>query len=82
MPKKPSTKIPEASQARVVELSLLHPALGARRLARRLKEEKIIVSESAVYNILRRNGLQSRTKRLQQLEEKGSGGNPAGERRH
>ena len=70
MPKKTSTKISEASQAQIVALSLLHPTMGARRLSRILKEEKISVSESAVYNILRRNGLQSRTKRLKQLEEK------------
>ena len=66
--KKPSV-IPEPLQDKILALSLLHPAFGARRLVRLLSEQEVSVSESSVYKILRRNGLRTQIKRIQKLEE-------------
>ena len=43
--------------------------MGARRLVAELDKKKIVVSESTVYTILKRNGLQTRKKRLLKFEE-------------
>ena len=48
----------------IIDVSLQHPEFGARRLIPLLKEEEIVLSVSAVYNILKRNGLNTRAKRL------------------
>ena len=69
-PKKPSARIPDKVVERIVQLSLKNPELGARRLVSLLKQKKIDVSSSTVYTILKRNGLQTRDKRLTQLEER------------
>jgi len=66
--KKPSV-ISEPLQEKIIALSLLHPVFGARRLVRLLSDQEIFVSESSVYKILRRNGLRTRVKRIQKLEE-------------
>jgi type II secretion system protein C len=66
--KKPSI-ISEPLQEKILALSLLNPAFGARRLVQLLSEQEIFVSESSVYKILRRNGLRTRIKRIQKLEE-------------
>ena len=62
--KKASTKISSDVENRIVALSLQNPEFGAKRLAPLLQQENISVSASTVYNILKRNGLQTRTKRL------------------
>jgi type II secretion system protein C len=67
--KKLSATITDEVAERVVKISLQNPEYGARRLLLLLKEKEILLSESAVYNILKRNGLQNRTKRLLRIEE-------------
>jgi type II secretion system protein C len=62
--KKASTKISSDVENRIVALSLQNPEFGAKRLAPLLQQESISVSSSTIYNILKRNGLQTRTKRL------------------
>ncbi|MDH3884228.1 MAG: hypothetical protein OET63_08440 [Desulfobacterales bacterium] len=69
LPKKPSAKIPDKIADRIVELSLKNPEMGARRLVSLLKQKKVDVSTSAVYTILTRHGLQTRDKRIAQLEK-------------
>jgi len=66
---KNSAKISRNVEERIVEISLQHPDYGARRLLPLLKKEKLTVSASTVYNILKRNGFQTREKRLVKLEE-------------
>jgi type II secretion system protein C len=68
--KKNSTRAAQSVDARIVELSLLNPEFGAKRLLPLLKSEGIDLSASTVYNILKRNGLQTRAKRLAKLQEK------------
>jgi general secretion pathway protein C len=69
-PKKPSARIPDKVVERIVRLSLKNPELGARRLVSLLKQKKVDVSSSTVYTILKRNGIQTRKKRLAKLEER------------
>jgi general secretion pathway protein C len=64
------SKIPPKTAERIVEVSLKNPELGARRLVSLLKQKKVDVSSSTVYSILKRNGLQTRDKRLAQLEKR------------
>ena len=54
--------------ALIVELSLENPEFGAVRILPLLKQKDINVSASTVYRILKRNGLQNRTKRLARIE--------------
>jgi type II secretion system protein C len=63
-PKKSFTKISSEVKNRVVALSLQNPEFGAKRLMPLLRQENITVSASTVYNILKRNGLQTRQRRL------------------
>ena len=69
LPKKPSARIPDKVVERIVRLSLKNPELGARRLVSLLKQKKVDVSSSTVYTILKRNGLQSRAKRLAKIQK-------------
>ena len=62
--KKASSRISSDVENRIVALSLQNPEFGAKRLAPLLQQENISVSVSTTYNILKRNGLQTRTKRL------------------
>ena len=62
--KKASTKISSDVENRIVAISLQNPEFGAKRLAPLLQHENISVSASKVYTILKRNGLQTREKRL------------------
>jgi type II secretion system protein C len=64
------SKIPPKTAERIVEVSLKNPELGAQRLVSLLKQKKVDVSSSTVYSILKRNGLQTRDKRLAQLEKR------------
>jgi general secretion pathway protein C len=70
LPRKPTVKIPDKIAGRIVELSLKNPELGARRLVAELEKKKIVVSASTVYTILKRNGLQTRIRRLAMLEKR------------
>jgi len=71
-PGKPSPAIAPEIRERIVEIALQHPDFGAKRLLPLLKKDNIDVSASRVYGILKRNGLQSRAKRLAALEAKRS----------
>ena len=70
LPKKPTAKIPDKVAERIVEVSLKNPESGARRLVAELDKKKIVVSVSTVYTILKRNGLQTRKKRLAMLDKR------------
>jgi len=73
---KPHTKrknifrISHAIELRILDLSLQNPDFGAVRLLRLLQQEKIDPSASTVYNVLKRNGLQTRDKRLARVKAK------------
>ncbi|MEJ2222449.1 MAG: type II secretion system protein N [Desulfobacterales bacterium] len=69
-PKKPVTQITGRVTNRIVEISLQNPDFGARRLLPLLKKEKIRISASKVYAVLKRQGLQSRAARLAKLKER------------
>lgn len=66
--KKTSTKIPGEVEDLIVALSLQNPEFGTRRLVPILQQKNIAVSKSTVYNILKRNGLQTRGNRLAKLK--------------
>jgi hypothetical protein len=67
--KKFPSKIPDRTAERIVTISLQHPELGARRLVPLLKKKRISVSATTIQSILRRQGLQSREKRLAKLKK-------------
>jgi general secretion pathway protein C len=69
-PKTFREKIPSEVEGRIVELSLQNPDFGARRLKPLLQQEEIFVSASAVYKILKRNGIENRQKRLLKRDER------------
>ena len=62
--KKAAARISDAVKDRIVALALKNPECGAKRLVPLLKQEKITISASTVYKILKRNDLQTRDKRL------------------
>jgi type II secretion system protein C len=68
-PKKPSAKITDKAAGRIVEVALENPELGARRLTPLLKKKRISVSAAAIQSILRREGLQTREKRLAKIKK-------------
>ena len=63
-----STNIADETAAQIVAASLQNPEFGAQRLVSVLKEKDIQASASAVYAILKRNGLQNRDARLKKLK--------------
>jgi type II secretion system protein C len=67
-----ANKITERVEGRIVELSLEHPNYAARHLVPLLKQEGITVTTSGVYEILKRNDLHTRSKRLRKLEDQRS----------
>ena len=67
--KAPSADITPEVEARIVEMALQNPDLGARRLLPLLLESGIDISSSRVYNILKHRGLQTRKLRQARLEE-------------
>ena len=70
--KKAVARISKKSEARIVELSLQNPDLGARRLVSLLKQEKIRATLSQIYGILKHHDLQTREKRLARIEQQAS----------
>jgi len=66
---KTASRISKKVEARIVELSLQNPDFGARRLVSLLSQNKISVSSSRIYGILKRHGLQTREKRLARIEQ-------------
>ena len=69
-PANSSTKISDETAEQIVAASLKNPDFGARRLVSMFKENGIPVSASAVYAVLKRNGLQNREARLTRLKTK------------
>jgi len=67
-PGKPSTQISDETAEQIVAASLQNPEFGAQRLVSVLKEKDTQASASAVYAILKRNGLQNRDARLKKLK--------------
>jgi general secretion pathway protein C len=66
--KRAASRIPDNIEKRVAVVSLANPAWGARRLVPVLEKEGIQLTTSAVYTILKRHGLQNRSKRLAAIE--------------
>ena len=60
----------DQTNKRLIEISIDNPDLGARRLLPLLRREGIRLSESSVYRVLRRNGLNTRARRLARQEQK------------
>jgi type II secretion system protein C len=52
----------------IVQISLQNPNFGAQRLLPLLEKDKIRMTASAVYRLLKRNGLENRDKRLAAFE--------------
>jgi general secretion pathway protein C len=65
---KGATKLTPEIEDRIVDVSLENPDYGALRLARLLNEEGISISSSAIYNLLKRQGLQTRDLRQSRIE--------------
>jgi general secretion pathway protein C len=70
-PKKPSIRISDTFAGRIVELALQNPELGAGRLVAVLEKERIDLSASSVQRILKRSGLETRKKRMAEIESRG-----------
>ncbi len=66
--KKKPPRITDEVAEHIVQLSLQNPDYGARRLVPLLEKDGIQVNASAVYRVLKRNGLQNRDKRLARSE--------------
>jgi type II secretion system protein C len=67
--KKSISKIPPKTADRIIEISLQYPELGARRLVPLLKKKRISVSATTIQRILRRQGIESRKKRLAKIKK-------------
>jgi type II secretion system protein C len=65
--KAPAERTPEIEE-RIVDVSLENPDYGARRLAGLMAEEGISISSSAIYALLKRHGLQTRSLRHSRIE--------------
>src|SRR5437867_9201687 len=65
-PKMPN-QLPAMVEERVVAFAIAHPGFGPKRIASELRRPKwggIVVSANGVWRVLRRHGLNTRTKRL------------------
>jgi type II secretion system protein C len=67
-PNKFSSITADGVEKRILDLSRKNPEFGARRLAALLKPEDINVSESTIYSVLKRHGLNTRFLRLSKIE--------------
>jgi len=66
--RKPAVQITDEVAERIVQISLQNPEYGARRLVPLLEKEELLVSASAIYTILRHNGIQTCDKRLAKIQ--------------
>lgn len=66
--RKPAVQITDEVAESIVQIALQHPEYGARRLLPLLEKEEILASASAVYTILKRNGIQTRDKRFARIQ--------------
>ncbi len=67
--KKAASRITKKAEDRIIELSRKNPDFGAKRLVPLLKQEKISVTPSRIYGVLKRHDLQTREKRLARTEK-------------
>jgi transposase InsO family protein len=65
-------KLAEEIEAKIVELSIEHPAWGQQRVRDELVPHEIVVSATTVRNVWLRHGLETRYKRMLALEKKSS----------
>jgi transposase InsO family protein len=64
------SQLPKETTARIVALSLAHPAFGQQRIADQLALEGISVCPTSVRNVWIKEGLETKYKRLLRLEKK------------
>ena len=67
-PEEAATELTSEIEERIVDVSLQNPDYGARRLAELMTEEGISISSAAVYALLKRHGMQTRTLRKSRIE--------------
>lgn len=65
-----ANRVPDEIEAKVLELSIEHPAWGQQRISDELALRELAVSPSTVRNIWIRNELETRYKRMLALEKK------------
>lgn len=63
-------QVPEKTKARIIELSLEHPAFGQQRIADHLALQGFSVCATTVRNVWLKENLETRYKRLLKLEER------------
>ena len=63
-------KLPEETEAKIVELSVEHPAWGQQRVRDELIPHGIVVSATTVRNVWLRHGIETRYKRMLELEKR------------
>ena len=63
-------QLPKKTRARIIELSLEHPAFGQQRIADQMALEGLSVCATSVRNVWIKEGLETKYKRLLRLEEK------------
>ena len=63
-------QLPKKTKARIIELSLEHPAFGQQRIADQMALEDIAVCATSVRNVWIKENLETKYKRLLRLEEK------------
>jgi type II secretion system protein C len=76
-PRKKSAKISPKVEQRIVDIALQYPDYGGQRLLPLLKKDRITVSASTVYRILKRHHFQTRVLRLLELEKQQAGNIPS-----
>ena len=64
------SQLSKKTTARIIALSLEHPAFGQQRIADQLALEGVSVCATSVRNVWIKNGLETKYKRLLRLEEK------------
>jgi transposase len=64
------SQLSKKTTARIIELSLAHPAFGQQRIADQLALEGLSVCATSVRNVWLKQGLETKYKRLLRLEEK------------
>jgi transposase InsO family protein len=63
-------KVPEETEEKIVELSIEHPAWGQQRVRDELVPHGIVVSATTVRNVWLRHDMETRYKRMLELEKK------------
>jgi transposase InsO family protein len=63
-------QLPKKTKARIIELSLEHPAFGQQRIADQMALEGLSICATSVRNVWKKEDLETKYKRLLRLEEK------------